>query len=151
MGSLIAEINKRLTIQRILVSFWGMFWLLNGMDKFFNKGSFFGVTRDEKFIAYFKSINLSADLALFSLYSCGILEVFLGIGFLFCLIKKTHVKVLLTLNFKLSMLIFLTFSAFDILFGDRPELWEHGTFFGIALISALTINTEKTMNFKAIR
>jgi hypothetical protein len=37
--------------------------------------------------------------------------------------------------FKGSILVFLAFSAGDILFGDRRELWEHGTFFILVIIT----------------
>lgn len=33
------------------------------------------------------------------------------------------------------MLIFLAFSTGDILFGDRAELWEHGTFMVLTLMT----------------
>ena len=33
------------------------------------------------------------------------------------------------------MLVFVIFSAGDILFGDRIELWEHGTFLVMCLMT----------------
>ena len=38
------------------------------------------------------------------------------------------------LNMKMIIAIFSLFSIFDILFGDRMELWEHGTFLILATI-----------------
>jgi hypothetical protein len=39
------------------------------------------------------------------------------------------------LAFKISSLLFVAFMVMDILFGDRTELWEHGTFL---IMTALT-------------
>ena len=128
-----------------MIFFWGIFWLLNGLDKFFNGAGFFGVTRDEKFIAYFASINIPSEAAIVSLYCCGVFETLLGVLFLSCLIKSKW-TVNAALYMKLGMLVFVTFSFFDILFGDRKELWEHSTFLTMTLVSWLffdRINTGK--------
>ena len=42
-------------------------------------------------------------------------------------------------TFKISMGIFFGFSIFDILCGDRTELWEHGTFLLLATIHYIYI------------
>ena len=39
------------------------------------------------------------------------------------------------LCFKGGVLLFLAFSTGDILFGDRMELWEHGTFMVLILLT----------------
>ena len=39
------------------------------------------------------------------------------------------------LAFKGSVLVFVIFSTGDILFGDRTELWEHGTFIVLCLLT----------------
>ena len=39
------------------------------------------------------------------------------------------------LAFKGSILVFVVFSVGDILFGDRAELWEHGTFLVLCLVT----------------
>jgi hypothetical protein len=151
----------------VIIAFWGLFWLLNGMDKIFN-GTFepninsyatkyvaipnngqdtisfslypmepkgwFGVNRDAKMIGYFKRLNLNEDIAIGSLYLIASLEILLGLSFLFDLFTRRKHFNLIRLNFKLTMLIFFGFTIFDILFGDRMELWEHGTFLILATI-----------------
>jgi hypothetical protein len=42
---ILSRVNAVFSIKRFLYAFWGGFWLLNGLDKFFN-GAWFGVTRD---------------------------------------------------------------------------------------------------------
>ena len=127
------EVQVRL--QRILRFFWGGYWLLNGLDKFFNQPTFFGVFRDEKFINYFASLALPEWLALLVLYAIAVVEVLLGLSFLFSLVNADWERARHHFNFLASILIFVFFSFGDILFGDRAELWEHGTFLILVMIS----------------
>ena len=94
----------------------------------------FGVNRDAKMIGYFKRLNLHKELAIVSLYFIASLEILLGLSFLFDLFSRRKHYNLIRLNFKFSMMIFFGFSIFDILFGDRMELWDHGTFHILATI-----------------
>lgn len=135
MISILEKINDLLRSRTILAAFWSAFWLLNGLDKFFNHEFFFGVTRDEKFIGYFARLNLPPELALTNLYVFAVIEVILGLAFLTILLNKNTPQVFNRLTFKGSMLLFLAFSVGDILFGDRMELWEHGTFMIMTIIS----------------
>ena len=135
MVSILKKVNDRLPSRVILSAFWASFWLLNGLDKFFNGEHFFGVTRDEKFIDYFAGLLLPSQLALTTLYAFGVAEVLLGLGFLYILIRRDAPPVLNRLNFKFSMLLFFAFSIGDILFGDRAELLEHGTFLVLVIVS----------------
>jgi uncharacterized membrane protein YphA (DoxX/SURF4 family) len=159
----------------ILYLFLGLFWLLNGFDKFFNgeniinfngyatkaaivdmngtvaytfqptePNGWFGVNRDDKTIGYFARLGLPSELALGSLYFVGVIEIILGVAFLSILFYKPLLpkqlekaleanKAFATqtvhrLVFKASSLLFVVFMTMDILFGDRTELWEHGTF-----------------------
>jgi hypothetical protein len=104
----------------------------------------FGVNRDEKTIGYFARLGLPSELALGSLYFVGVIEIMLGVAFLSILFYKSLLpkqlekaleanKAFATqtvhrLAFKASSLLFVVFMVMDILFGDRTELWEHGTF-----------------------
>jgi hypothetical protein len=135
MINILERINDHIRSRNILAAFWSAFWLLNGLDKFFNHEFFFGVTRDEKFIGYFARLNLSPELALTSLYIFAVVEVILGLAFLSILLNKNIPQVINRLTFKGSMLLFFAFSIGDILFGDRMELWEHGTFMIMTIIS----------------
>ncbi|MEE8199905.1 MAG: hypothetical protein V3R29_01945 [Candidatus Acidoferrales bacterium] len=107
----------------------------------------YGVNRDAKTINYFKGIHLPREVALVFLYGIATLEVFLGLTFLalfgWSLLpedKKLRIELfsdrtIHRLAFKGSILIFAIFSIGDILFGDRAELWEHGTFIVLCLIT----------------
>ena len=168
-------IDRKLDFLIILYLFLGLFWLLNGFDKFFNgeniinfngyatkaaivdmngtvvytyqptePNGWFGVNRDEKIMGYFARLGLPSELALVSLYIVGGIEIILGLAFLSILFYKPLLpkqlekaleanKAFATqtvhrLAFKASSLLFVVFMVMDILFGDRTELWEHGTF-----------------------
>ena len=107
----------------------------------------FGVNRDNKMINYFGNLFLPKEIALISLYGVAILEVILGIVFFslffWSLLSKEKQekweiyanRTVHRLAFKGSIIIFLIFSTGDILFGDRTELWEHGTFIILSLIT----------------
>ena len=123
-----------------------MFWVLNGLDKFFNGKSmshdvwgryskgWFGVNRDEKFVHYFERLDLPREMAICSLYGFATLEIILGIAF-FTLLFKFTPKVVHRTCFKSSVILFIIFMTGDILFGDRMELWEHGTFMILVIIT----------------
>ena len=167
---MIDKINKVFSGITVIIAFWGLFWLLNGLDKFYNgnyqpnltntKGvliapesdneilyklhpmepvGWFGVNRDVKMIGYFNRLGINENIALLSLYSIAILEILIGIGFLYALFAGEKRNEIVRLTFKISMGIFFGFSIFDILSGDRMELWEHGTFLILATIHYIYI------------
>ncbi len=135
-----------LRMEYILYAFWMVFWLLNGLDKFLNApvvdGPFgprplgwFGVNRDAKFIEYFSRLFLPAWLALGMLYAFAVLEIVIGITFAAMLFYRSISPMVHRVAFKSSILVFFAFSVGDILFGDRAELWEHGTFMLLTLFT----------------
>ena len=164
---MIEKLNKLFSGITIIITFWGLFWLLNGLDKFFN-GSFqpnlvsfstktvlvspdlknkiiyeshpmetvgwFGVNRDAKMIGYFNRLSMNKQIALTCLYFLASIEIFIGLGFIYALFSKEHRNKIVRFTFKISMAVFFGFSIMDILFGDRMELWEHGTFLILATI-----------------
>ena len=127
--------REQRTLQRFLLIFWGGYWLLNGLDKFFNQPTFFGVMRDEKFINYFANLALPETLALLFLYLIAIAEILLGLAFFASLVNADWERARRHTVFFASMAIFAIFSFGDILFGDRAELWEHGTFLILVIVS----------------
>jgi hypothetical protein len=179
MTRLLAWIDKKSQLMLILFLFWGMFWTLNGADKFFNGQTlptaaaqgvlrdssgvqrytvhsmvpqgFFGVSRDNKMVSYFERLHLPPAAARFCLYAFSVFELILGLGFSLLVVwswlpltlrmKRTGAWQLFTdrvihrLCFKGSLFLFLLFSVGDILFGDRTELWEHGTFMLLTLVT----------------
>jgi hypothetical protein len=134
-------------VEYMLYAFWAMFWLLNGLDKFFNGtpktdprfGNYvegwFGVNRDAKMIHYFERLHMPDWLAIVSLYGFAVLEVIVGALFVWILIRPGTDKIVHRIAFKLSLVVFFVFMAGDILFGDRMELWEHGTFLIMTVIT----------------
>ena len=90
-------------------------------------------------IGYFERLGIHKNVALGSLYSIAVLEVLIGLGFLYSLFAGERRHDIVRLTFKISMGIFLSFSIFDILCGDRMELWEHGTFLILATIHYIYI------------
>lgn len=139
MMTQLESLDQRVRLPALLMLFWSVFWLLNGLDKFFNRPYFFGVTRDRAFVEYFARLELPPRMALGSLYGCGVCEILLGLGFGTAL--ALGAPVLGCLCLKASLLLFTLFSAADILFGDRQELWEHGTFVILVLASLLIIRS----------
>lgn len=107
----------------------------------------YGVNRNNKMINYFRRLSLPKDVALSCLYGFAVLEVILGTMFLAVFLwsmlpqnRQSRVtlfadRTVQRLAFKGSILVFLCFSVGDILFGDRAELWEHGTFIVLCLIT----------------
>ena len=100
-----------------------IYWFPNG-----------SVERDAKMIGYFERLGVNKNVALGSLYSIAVLEVLIGLGFFYFLFARETRFDLVRITFKISMGIFSGFSIFDILCGDRTELWEHGTFLILATI-----------------
>lgn len=173
---LLATCDRRLGVAALLFAFWTAFWGLNGADKFFNGGSrhnravtigvvqdrdgaivqrmhpvqptgWYGVTRDAKFIAYFRTLGLPAGVALSVLYAIGIGQLLLAALFgallWWALLPPAQrprhelysQRVLQRLAFKASLIVFCLFCLGDILFGDRMELWEHGTYMIVVLVT----------------
>ena len=108
----------------------------------------YGVNRNSKMITYFEGIHLPKEAALSCLYGFAVIEIILGLMFfalffqsLFPENNKDNKKGMFAdrtvhrLSFKGSILVFVVFSVGDILFGDRAELWEHGTFIVLCLIT----------------
>lgn len=113
------------------------------------KIGWYGVNRDDKFANYFDRLGLPQIVATISLYFFAILEITLAILFFWLFLKQfsksdpedEKVVNLFTdrtihrLIFKLSIWIFIAFLAGDVLFGDRAEVWEHGTFLLMTLVT----------------
>jgi hypothetical protein len=137
-----------LPLDRLLTGFWTLFWSLNGLDKFLDGTptsdprvpgqslGWFGVNRADKFLAYFHKLYLPSGLAWAALYGFAVVELALGVSFLGLVLRGRRLSLAArAVPFKLSLLVFTVFSAGDILFGDRAELWEHGTFILLLLAS----------------
>ena len=114
------------------------------------KIGWYGVNRDAKFINYFRTLGLSPSVATFTLYFFAILEIIIAALFFFLFIRQffdykneeSDGKISLIedrtvhrLIFKASIWIFIAFITGDILFGDRIEVWEHGTYLAMTIVT----------------
>lgn len=127
----------------MLVGFWGLFWVLNGLDKFFNEPTFFGVAWDAAFIDSFATIGLPASLALTVLYGVGVYEVALGVAFAVALVSGPRLRGLTSLCMEASLFMFVAFAFGDILFGDRQGLWEHACYIGLITLSMVFLRQKR--------
>ncbi len=113
------------------------------------KIGWYGVSRDAKFANYFATLHLPPIIATISLYFFAILEIILAFLFFWLFLKQftidkdfeTGKKTLFAdrtihrLIFKASIWIFIAFLTGDILFGDRVEVWEHGTYLLMTIVT----------------
>src|SRR5713226_3325338 len=139
-------LDNHLRLEYILYAFWAIFWTLNGLNKFFKptvvmtpsgpkEFGWYGLNREQKFTDYFAKLYLPKQMALGFLYTFGVLETIVGLAFFVTLFYRKMPQALRRLVFKMGMFIFFIFSVGDILFGDRQELWEHGTFMVLTLLT----------------
>lgn len=137
-------------MSRVVVGYWILFWLLNGSDKFLNGRDlwvfhWFGKDRMEQFGEYFDRIALPEEWIEPVLWATGAWEIglaglFAAAGLLW-LRRNPGASGVAYRGLCLTALTFAGFSAFDVVAGDRAELLEHGTFFGIAVVSWLALRT----------
>lgn len=125
------------TIANLLIFHWAVYWLMNGLDKFLNRtdlGMFvwYGKDRSTQFGGYLENTGTSQSLLDPILYFTGVLELLVAIPLFMILMASITGKLVNRNFFEFSFFIggaiFVGFSFFDIIFGDRAELWEHGTF-----------------------
>ncbi len=114
------------------------------------KIGWYGVSRDAKFMNYFRTLNLPPSVATFTLYFFAILEIIIAALFFFLFIRQFYDReddliegrqnliadrTIHRLIFKASIWIFIAFITGDILFGDRIEVWEHGTYLAMTIVT----------------
>lgn len=113
------------------------------------KVGWYGVSRDAKFANYFRTLHLPPIISSVSLYFFAILEIILAFLFFWLFLKQftkdrdfENGKINLVsdrtvhrLIFKASIWIFIAFLTGDILFGDRTEVWEHGTYLLMTIVT----------------
>ena len=113
------------------------------------KIGWYGVNRDAKFANYFDRLSLPQTAASVSLYFFAFLEIVLAFLFFWLFLNQFSSessgdeekiglladRTVHRLSFKASIWIFIAFLTGDILFGDRAEVWEHGTFLLMTLVT----------------
>lgn len=99
-----------------------------------------GINRECQFTRYYQKLGWSESLVKPTLYFAGFTEITLGMLFLYLFWRELFSEQRVchesyTLAFIGSFLVFLGLSALDILVGDRTELWEHGSYISLILVS----------------
>ncbi|MEP2706608.1 MAG: hypothetical protein ABJQ71_15635 [Roseibium sp.] len=141
----------RQPVTAVVIIFWFFFWLLNGLDKFFARQDigvlhWWGNHRIEKFTMYFDRLALDSGYVTATLIFAGIVEfaaagMFVVAGYR--LIKGLPgVAYRTDLAITASIAVFLGFTIFDVIVGDRAELLEHSTYIGVLLVSFLAVSVE---------
>ena len=125
--------RERIPFPAIISFYWAGFWLLNGLDAFFNSPDFFGYDHLADMIDHFALYNLPAAWARLSLYLLAALEVILGLSFLAALFSARYEASQQRCNFKTAAFIFIALSFGDVLIGDQTQLWEHGAYLLLVL------------------
>jgi hypothetical protein len=130
----------------IALVYWFVFWLMNGLDKFMHGISvslaerplftWFGKDRTEQFTKYFDRLDLPHDGIAPVLGSCGAIELGVALLFGLAIVDTRRFETWLGAAFAASALLFLGFSVFDVVAGDRAELLEHGTYLGVVFVTA---------------
>jgi hypothetical protein len=128
-------------------AYWFLFWLLNGLDKFFYGVSFdiftwHGKDRHEQFVRYFENMGMEDAPIDGLLYFAGAIELAVAIPFLICgpmLLSRSTVvwekgARIMHIGLAGSFAIFLGFISMDVISGDRAELLEHSIY--LAVIAA---------------
>jgi len=129
--------------QTSILIYWTFFWLLNVVDKFVTEPVTFwhGKNRYVQFSDYLYSIGIENEFLVWSLI--GIVTVIEAVALIFVLSALTSfaknnwnkARDYFFMATVTSLFIFTLFSIGDQVFGDRTELWEHGTFFMLTLVS----------------
>lgn len=133
----------------LFIVYWANFWFMNGLDKFLNRQdlnifTWYGKDRSTQFGGYFDKTSLPDAWMHPLLYLTGVWEILVAIPLYIVLYKTITLRHLDQKNFDLGMFwggaTFVGFAFFDIIFGDRAELWEHGTFLilvGVAYVMVM--------------
>lgn len=117
----------------------------------------YGVSNAARFASYFKQLQLPEGLALGVLYAISIAELLLAVLFFYLLARTfkreapTASRWLYGIAFKGSALVFFVLCIGDILFGERLELWHHGTYLALVLITYdLWFNSDRYFTARAV-
>ncbi len=131
------DLGRWLTIGNLAVFHWAMYWLMNGLDKFLNRTelglfTWHGKDRNPQFGGYFENTALPEHLIQPVLVFTGIVELLVFIPLAMVLAgvvsSGTVSRRAFEAGFFWGAAIFTGFSFCGVIFGDRAELWEHGTF-----------------------
>jgi hypothetical protein len=141
----------------VVYAYWFLFWLLNGMDKFMHGTSvslgggmaftWFGKDRSEQFGKYFDRMDLPHDGIAPLLSVCGVVELAVAVLFAVALVARERFEQWSGAAFAACALMFLGFSVWDVVAGDRAELLEHGTYMGVVFVTAAFVSATQFRPF----
>lgn len=130
----------------IVFVYWFVFWLLNGMDKFMHGAGvslggaplfiWYGKDRTTQFTGYFERLGLPQDGIPLLLGTCGVMELAVAVLFVVAIVSTRSFEQWAGAAFTACAMMFVAFSAWDVVAGDRAELLEHGTYLGVVFITA---------------
>lgn len=135
-------VGKHLVRYLILI-YWLLFWLLNGIDKIIGGAHFLFVGKDRfaTIERFFDSIGLGSTIyANIALMITAALEIFAFVFFLGALIHFIKKNIPATrswffIGIALTLTVFTFFLIGDQIFGDHSELLEHDTYWLITILS----------------
>ena len=136
--------SQLFSIPNLMIIYWAMYWIMNGLDKFLNRQNlgFFkwhGKDRNDQFSGYFNNTGIDTFWIDPLLYLVATWELAIAVPLILTLWIQVFSARFDVLYFKLGMscgvLTFIIFSFFDVIFGDRAELLEHGTFLILIVVS----------------
>ena len=144
----------------VVYVYWFLFWLLNGMDKFMHGASvslgggplftWFGKDRTEQFTKYFDHLDLPIEGIAPLLTTCGVIELAVAVLFAVALVSVRRFEQWSGAAFASCAVMFLGFSVWDVVAGDRAELLEHGTYIGVVFITAAFVAVTQFRPFAAV-
>lgn len=130
----------------VALVYWCLFWLLNGLDKFAHGAgvsafgvklfTWYGKDRSEQFGRYFDRLELPHEGIAPLLSFCGVAELGVAALFAAALVDARRFETWAAAAFSACALMFVGFSVWDVVVGDRAELLEHGTYLGVVFVTA---------------
>ena len=148
-------LSRLASIEGIVILYWFVFWISNGLDKFVNGMNLMvfrwhGRDRSEQFGGYFDKADLPEEFVSGVIYFAGAWELLIGMLFLATGLYYVYGGArearqyhrnwnAILLGLFMSALTFVAFALFDVIVGDRAELLEHSIFFGLVLLSWIAI------------
>lgn len=132
-------------VTAVVAWYRGLFWGLNGLDKFLNKREIGGIVwhgkdRTGQFFDYFTRLDIPQEAIQPVLVGAGVWELAVALPFaaagvlMLCNRVTRQTDRLLYAGYVLTGMTLIGFSLFDIVAGDRAELREHGLYLALMLI-----------------
>jgi len=145
-------VTPAVALKACAVGYWGVFWVMNGLDKFLNRSdlglfNWYGKDRTNQFTEYFKRMDVNVDAINPVLFFAGIWELLVAVPLFYAMSlilrgqDSEKSERIMTWGYVLTALTMIAFSGFDVIAGDRAELREHGLYlallFGCAIFTGL--------------